>query len=394
MSSPVRPILPQLEATASPRQPAALPDDLLKEILVRVASPADLARASTASVSFHRLITDPIFLRRYRSFHPPLVLGLVNEDDCSFEPAEAPHPGAPAGRAMARAADFSFDYVPRGRWDGWYPCEIYDGRVLLGCLCPDSDLEVVLPDLAVCDPLSRRYLLLPPIPDGQAYEQNLKHYDVRFAPSVDEDDETSFRVIMVMHCDQELVVTVFSSGSGSGSWSVSASTSWDSLRLSRPTKFSQELCYPSYAYNCLYWKMCLNNKLVKLNMNTKKFSTVDLLPVHEERIILIVEEGNVMLGMFSHHIYAKWSPARYYTSVQKEGKITNEWQLKNIIPMPIADCCIYFVCQPQRYIFLADYTSGCFTLDFKTMTFERVNTKCQDVQPYLGYPPSMSPRRI
>jgi len=93
---------------------------------------------------------------------------------------------------MARAADFSFDYVPRGRWDGWYSCEIYDGRVLLECLCPDSDLEVVLLDLAVCDPLSRRYLLLPPIPDGQAYEQNLKHYDVRFAPSVDEDDETSF----------------------------------------------------------------------------------------------------------------------------------------------------------------------------------------------------------
>jgi hypothetical protein len=163
MSSPVRPILPQLEATASPRRPAALPDDLVEEILVRVASPADLARASTACISFHRLITDPIFLRRYRSsLHPPLLLGLinVNGDDASFQPAEAPLPGAPAGRAIARAADFSFRYVPRGRWGGWYPTGVRDGRVLLVCCCPDPDSKgVVLPDLAVCDPLSRRYLL-------------------------------------------------------------------------------------------------------------------------------------------------------------------------------------------------------------------------------------------
>ena len=78
----------------------------------------------------------------------------------------------------------------------------------------------------------------------------------------------------------------------------------------------------------------MTNKLVKLNMNTKEFSTaVDLPPEHEERVILIVEEGNGMLGMFSDHMYddTTTSSGHYYTSVQKEGKIANEWQLKNIM---------------------------------------------------------------
>lgn len=141
--------------------------------------------------------------------------------------------------------------------------------------------------------------------------------------------------------------------------------------------------------------MHLANKLIKLNMSTKEFSTVDLLPGHEERILLIVEEGNGMLGMFSHHMNDTSSPARYYTSVQKEGKIADEWQLKNVVPMPTDICCLYSVSEPQRYIFLEDYTSRCFTLDFKTMEFERVGTrKSEDVHPYLGYRPSMSPRRI
>jgi hypothetical protein len=108
-----------------------------------------------------------------------------------------------------------------------------------------------------------------------------------------------------------------------------------------------------------------------------------------------VEEGNGMLGMFSDHMYdaTTTSSGHYYTSVQKEGKIANEWQLKNIL---IADYCFYFLCQPQRYnIFMEEDASSFFALDFKTMKFERLSTtKCEHVHPYLGYPPSMSPRRI
>ncbi|CAN6211922.1 unnamed protein product [Urochloa humidicola] len=93
-----------LEAPASPRPPAALADDLLEEILLRVAGPADLARASTACASFRRLVTDADFLRRYRSLNPPLLLGFFDTVSSGFQPAEAPHPNATAARSIARAA--------------------------------------------------------------------------------------------------------------------------------------------------------------------------------------------------------------------------------------------------------------------------------------------------
>ncbi|WVZ66282.1 hypothetical protein U9M48_015525 [Paspalum notatum var. saurae] len=198
--------VPRIEEATARQQLASLPvpDELLEEILVRIAPPIDLLRASTTCASFRRLITSPGFLRRYRSLHPPLILGTIKcEDDSSssevFQPTPAPHPSAPAGRAMARAADFSLDYVPGGRsGDWWYRSDAHDGRILVQAPCPAGDQ--LLPNLFVCDPLYRRYLLLPPIPDGQAYEQDLEFDDAFFVPRAEEDDdEASFRVAMEIH---------------------------------------------------------------------------------------------------------------------------------------------------------------------------------------------------
>ncbi|OEL24694.1 hypothetical protein BAE44_0014288 [Dichanthelium oligosanthes] len=378
---------------ASPRQLADLTDDLLGEILVRIASPSDLARAATACVSFHRLITDPTFLRRYRSLHPPLILGFVNGNFEGFQPAEAPHPSAPAGHDIARAANFSFpDYILPGRWDYWYYCDVRDGRVLLESC---SEEEWVLPDLVVCDPLSRRYLLLPPIPVGQAHEQNLQCYDASLVPCADEDDEASFRVIMEMHCTTDLVVFIFSSGSGS--WSASTSTSWDALSLSGLMGFSR-LCFLCYAYGCFYWKVRSRNKLVKLNMNRMEFSTVNLPPGHDERQCIIVEEGDGRLGLFSHVMHE--TSVYYYTSMQNNGKSAIEWQMKNIIPLPNDYNALQIISARQRYIFIMgtskfQYTHTCFTLEIKTMKIERVSQITTfGFLPYVGFPPSMSPRRI
>ena len=99
MASRVRLSLPYPDATDPERPPPALTSDLLEEIFLRVASSADLARASAACVSFRRLIADHSFLRRYRSFHPPLLLGLVSSS--GFQPVEAPHPSAAIARAVA-----------------------------------------------------------------------------------------------------------------------------------------------------------------------------------------------------------------------------------------------------------------------------------------------------
>jgi hypothetical protein len=95
------------------RRPPALISELLEEIFLRVASPADLARASAACVSFRRLISNPSFLRRYRSVHPPPLVGFLNT--AGFHLVEATHPSAAVARAVALTADFSLDFLPRPR---------------------------------------------------------------------------------------------------------------------------------------------------------------------------------------------------------------------------------------------------------------------------------------
>ncbi|GJN32655.1 hypothetical protein PR202_gb21174 [Eleusine coracana subsp. coracana] len=105
MALPIRRTSCRLEAMESLRLPAALTDDLLREIFLRVASPADLARVAASCVSFCLLITDPSLLRRYHFLHPPLLLGFIDSD--GLHPVPAPLPNAAASRNFARTVDFS-----------------------------------------------------------------------------------------------------------------------------------------------------------------------------------------------------------------------------------------------------------------------------------------------
>ncbi|KAL6896707.1 hypothetical protein ACP4OV_007279 [Aristida adscensionis] len=372
-----------------PSPPPALTDDLLQEIFLRVASPADLARASTACPSFRRLIADdPAFLRRYRSLHAPLFLGFLKSmPDFGFQPAEAPHPNAPAARALARAADFSVDHLPPPRWQSWYVCDVLDGLVLYGCEGPlEHDVS---PDIAVSDPLSRRYLLLPPVPGDQFEGSDMLYSEVFFAHPA---DEAAFRVIAVMHCQTKSVVFIFDSGSGG--WSVGASISWEALDVGASTM----LCCRCYVYGCFYWKFFSTKKLLKLDMNME-FSIVDLPPDLDGDCIAVVEAGDGRLGLFSH--ISDDTFLNYYTSVQSEGHKAGEWQMKNTIPLPVHDDLI-ILCAPQGYIFLLckvqDMTETiCFSLEIETLKIEKV---CQMrfsgfySNPYFGFPPSMSPRRL
>ncbi|RLM52713.1 hypothetical protein C2845_PMPSC042088 [Panicum miliaceum] len=120
MASPSCPVWLRLEATESQLPLLALSDDLLEEIFLRVGSPADLARASTACVAFRRLISDPTFLRRYRSLNAPLFLGILHRGYQShlyrFRAVEEAHPNAAVAHALASTADFSFSYIPPRRW--------------------------------------------------------------------------------------------------------------------------------------------------------------------------------------------------------------------------------------------------------------------------------------
>ncbi|CAL5083369.1 unnamed protein product [Urochloa decumbens] len=412
MASPARSILPRLEPTASPRQPAVLTNDVLEEIFLRVATHGDLARASAACVSFRRLIADPNFLRRFRSRHPPLLLGFLGGvGHEAFQPVEAPHPNAPVARALCRAGVFSFDYLPDCGEPGWSLSDVCDGRLLLEAegspVHGNGANRFAWPDLAVCDPLSRQYLLLPRMPEDllaflQIKGRDINDFDDLLVPSGDW-EETSFRVLRMVQSRTTSVVLVFSSTSSC--WSVGASTSWD-VSFHIPPR-QPVLGRPQFAHGCCYCKLKYLNKLLKLDMNTMEFSTIDLPPDNESHSMAIVEAAEGNLGMFSVISDIEVTSVQYYIFVQNLSGRANEWHIKKTIPLP--DRCFYeFIGSAQGYVFLVRMRTGpfcnlsqshfeyvCFSLESKTANIQRVSGMGPSFSYlYFGFPSSLSPRRI
>ncbi|KAJ1291326.1 hypothetical protein BS78_02G308200 [Paspalum vaginatum] len=386
----------------SPLPLPALTNALLEEIFLRVASPADLARASTACVSFRCLISNPAFLRRYRSIHPPLFLGFLGS--AGFQPAQAPQPNAAIAAAVARAADFSFDYLPpatEGERYRWLR-HVLGGRVLFECGGMRDNAHYF--ELVVCDPLFRRYLLLPSITDdllASADIWNIDLFDSRASliPCAGMEDETSFSVICWMTSMTRLAVFVFSSVSGR--WSVVTSIQWAGLGLYGEEVNLLGSC--GCVYGCFYWKIYCVSKLLKLDMNTMELSTYDLPPDHDKRNIIIVELGEGKIAMVSQP--DEGASVDCYTFLQNGSETSHEWHLMNTIPLP-ADYTIrrYIDGASEGHIFLVatpkeqDVTDlAIFSIEIKSRRIERACTTSSAFQfthPYFGFPPSMSPRRI
>ncbi|KAJ1266361.1 hypothetical protein BS78_08G145300 [Paspalum vaginatum] len=392
-------------------EPPALPDVLLEEIFLRIDAPADLARASAACVAFHRLTTDPSFLRRYRSLHPPLLLGFLDSDGhgLQFQPHDEPHPYAALSRAVARTNHFPFeDYLPRVAGFQWCLWMVRDGRALLGCHSEDGhDEEIVFPDLAVCDPLARRCLPLPPIPDDllasvQVQKQRLDGYDVALVPSGEEDEDgTSFRVIARMDFTEKVVAFIFSSNTGC--WGAGESISWDALSLPRGNLALD--WNANYAYGCFYWKVTNMKRCLKLDISSMEFSTIDLLPGFDMNLFTIVEAGKGRLGIFS--LNSNKTSLCYCTIRQDGGERSDRLDLGSKIPLPVDHRYIISAAY-EGHIFISTYQSQLsgyqyqptvgaparFILEAKTLKIERVCQRLLVGHPYFGFPPSMSQRRI
>ncbi|CAN6339971.1 unnamed protein product [Urochloa humidicola] len=404
----------QIPPAPEARAPPSLPSHLIEEILVRVATPRDLVRASAACASFRRLVADASFLRRYRSLHPPLPFGFIDAP-YSFTAVEAPHPNAPVSRALIRAADFSFKRLGRRGRHCWFHCDARDGRVLLMCSGPTGGL--LLPELAVFDPLTRGHTLLPPIPNRLVvpsvripdWDRLINCFDALFVHSGDY-EETQFRVICWAHC----VPSVFVYSSLSGTWTAGPTANWDALGLNvYPEEGMPRLSLsPSYVYGCFYWKVLASNKLLKLDVNRMEFSAVSLPPNHETRRVAVVEApGEGKIGILSHISGQEIPESLRYSIRQDEGENANEHPMETTIPLPSDYENYIVVAAAEEYIFLKGLRSissqgtgalsggslAFFTLEIKTLKIERVCSPrgvCGYILPYFGFPPFMSPRRI
>jgi hypothetical protein len=228
---------------ARPTTLLALADELLEEIFLRLPAAEDLARASMAGVSFRRLIADHGFLRRFRGGHLPPLLGVIPSRHRQDDPthlAQPPHPCAAAASTLAgfHAADFSCSFLPSPK--RWHRRDLRDGRVLLSGVPEGSkfDCRTLVRELALCDPLYRRYVLLPAIPDDLAASVVLpQRFEPFLAPPAAAEDKKedgigmSFRVICLAQCATKLVLFIFSrgGGAGAGQWRSVTFDNWNAL---------------------------------------------------------------------------------------------------------------------------------------------------------------------
>ncbi|XP_062187646.1 uncharacterized protein LOC133890991 [Phragmites australis] len=405
-------------AQLTPRRlqsPVDLADDALREIFLHLDSPADLARASTVCAHFRRVIADHVFLRRYHALHPPPLIGILAN---GFIPAQPPHPSAAAARAFAHAhaPDFSFSFLPSPH--RWRRRDSRDGRFLLSGV-PEGrgynrgDL-VWITDLAVCDPLNRRYLLLPPIPvdlTASVHQPDIVDFEPVLSPAAEDDKGSSFRVICLAQCATKLVLFVFSSGVGQ--WHAVTFDGWSALITGpgNPASASgSELSQRYYVRRCFYWLMHRRDKLLVLNTSGMEFSTIELPQDHPGGEIAVVDAGDGQLGLVSLrdnivHDIVHLS----YTILRNDGEIANQWQSEEVIPLPVKHR-YDIVGVAGGYLLLQGIPEGmsmihlpkdpnikCFSLEVKTLQLEWFcQTSCSilHAELYAGHPPFLSPPSI
>jgi len=339
MALPAPPILDPQALGSLP----TLTDEILEEIFLHLPTPADVARASAACTPFRRIITARSFLRRFRTIHPPPLLGFAAYE--GFHPAQPPHPSAPLARAFADAADFSYSFVPPGRWPTpWRPRDVLQGRVLLECT-PDCDpgfeyyATVLLRDLdlAVCDPLSRRYSLLPSIPKTlRGQHKHLIDFGLFFAPTGEDEDETSFRVVCVA-CNKTMVV-VFEFTSITGQWHIPAYLSCSSLGTVMPDSRYSCSCH-DHEQGRFYWMVPWRNKLLVLDVFSMEISIVNSnlanYHMHDSGKPLIVLGRDRTPEVFFLADCFGDGPTDIIRITKENGSGSSDaWQFENMISLP------------------------------------------------------------
>ncbi|KAJ1260649.1 hypothetical protein BS78_10G249300 [Paspalum vaginatum] len=223
-------------------------DDLLREILVRLADTASLARAALACKRWRRVASHPSFLRRFHSLHhhhPPLLGFIMSEPlpqaycskgaDTSFVRVRSRNPHL---AAAAAAADFYLeDFTANNPRTGYE-------WILRGC---DGGLLLLTygffkhEEVAIYDPIGRNAVLL------RRPDVLLPCIDLNYA-LVAADDAT-FRVFTAHFSFHRITGAVFDSQTGE----------WAALPTLENDSFSWKARGGMRAGRFAYWQS--NNKL-------------------------------------------------------------------------------------------------------------------------------------
>ncbi|CAN6334664.1 unnamed protein product, partial [Urochloa humidicola] len=143
-------------------------DDALGLVLERVGSHVSLIRAAAVCKRWRRAIADAAFLRRFHSLHAPPVAGYFQNDSTARGSAMGVEAKTrrglvfvPSSPPVVGARHFSLDFLPNGA-GSW---AVQDSRGSLLLMDRAAIRAGGLPDWLVCEPLTRRYTMVPPLPD-------------------------------------------------------------------------------------------------------------------------------------------------------------------------------------------------------------------------------------
>uniref|UniRef100_A0A0E0M5A7 F-box domain-containing protein n=1 Tax=Oryza punctata TaxID=4537 RepID=A0A0E0M5A7_ORYPU len=246
-----------------------LPEELVVEILIRLHDLADLARAASACKALRRLITSRAFLARLHALHAKPLLGLLQleRDRCRFLPA-----ATATAAAVARASDFAFSFLPdHGAAAAWRLRDVRHGLALLSSPARgECGGRAFFPDVVVCDPLRRRHVRVPPIPDDLTAAVRriaVEHFDYLLASAGR--DGSSFRVVCRPKLPKQCDVTVFVFSSGSAFW---RSAVLDACAA------TEKLFLPQSVHGYVYWRTHSSGRLLMLDTRDMDFFFVNIQP--------------------------------------------------------------------------------------------------------------------
>ncbi|WVZ90751.1 hypothetical protein U9M48_037022 [Paspalum notatum var. saurae] len=318
--------------TAKSQAPTAttihdLRDDLLREIFLRLPSLPSLVRAALTCRAFLAAVrSSPAFRRRFRSLHPPPLLGFffesIGSDIASFSPLR--RRSDPDAAAAVRGGDVCLTRLPYNddALPGWKIEKIRGGCLLL--------LNWSAQQLAVYNPLTRALDLLPMPPDEilrSGCVGELSYMDF-FLLCPDEvlSPPSPFRVVSLFHDSSRVRASVFSSGTRE--WLV---LPWSEAAPAQPSGVEDWLLCGAEASGGLYFAHAEQAYMVVLDTTTLQYSLLDL-PEHLEgagHLYMIGETKDgelciVSVGGFTLHIWYR----RAWNNAGDEM-----WMLDSVIPL-------------------------------------------------------------
>jgi hypothetical protein len=293
-------------------------DDLLYEILLRLAFPTSLVRASLVCKRWLALASAPAFLRRFRDLHPPSLLGFYVQTEGTYPPKFVPLPQPPELAAVISHASFDLDSLSRDKFDYVLCC---NGLLIL----PDRPLLKT----RVSSPLypARYTAVLPTVRDTSIHGNSLRYHEREILTKAGAGgDDLSYFCLAMGYKEQHTVMDVYELQDGVWAIHSSAVTELPEIGLQMPCS----LLADTKIYNSSFVND--RDKLVVLDLVSSSFSLLNF----PEEMEPLGYQLSLTYDSHLHLIHVKGSQLHIWLHQMDDNGLSN-WFLENTI-------CLHEIC--------------------------------------------------